>query len=359
MKSNRPPPERASIPPLPLCGLAKGERADAEGDFSVRAAVRARLAAPACTRQEGPFPSREIRLIVHAAPGGISDGVSRYIARELQQELHMPVIVENRVGGGGAVAFSYVAASKADGYTIGYAPVHLAIVPHLGYARVSPADFDPLVMHTRASAALAVRVDSPWKTLEEFIEAARAKRLGINLATAGPGSLWQLGSIELSRRIGTEFNYVPFPAPVRPSPRCSAVMWTRSSPVSRKCESGEGRQPAPARRDGAGAHAALSGCADVPERGYDLVFQAWGGLMLPKGTPIDRRDKLAQALLKVIQGDVFHRFCSDAGIEVATKRPGGVHAIPRAANTRGSDRSSRPPAWASRRADRIAASCRI
>ena len=58
------------------------------------------LFAPACTRQEGPFPSREIRLIVHAAPGGISDGVSRYIARELQEELRMSVIVENRTGGG-------------------------------------------------------------------------------------------------------------------------------------------------------------------------------------------------------------------------------------------------------------------
>jgi tripartite-type tricarboxylate transporter receptor subunit TctC len=280
------------------------------------------LAAPACTRQEGPFPSHEIRLIVHAAPGGISDGVSRYIGRELQKELGMPVIVENRVGGGGAVAFSYVAAAKPDGYTIGYAPVDLAIVPHLGYVKVSPADFDPLIMHTRASAALAVRTDSRFKTLEDFIAAARAKRLGINLATAGPGSLWQLGSIELSRRINTEFNYVPFPGS---GPSVTALLGGHVDAVVAGVS--EVRNQAKAgnlRLLGVMAPERTPLFPDVPtfrERGYDLVFQAWGGLMLPKGTPADRRDKLANALLKVVQGDVFRRFCSDAGIEVAPKGP--------------------------------------
>jgi tripartite-type tricarboxylate transporter receptor subunit TctC len=276
----------------------------------------------ACTRQEGPFPSREVRLIVHAAPGGISDGVSRYIARELQQELHVPIIVENRAGGGGAVAFSYVAAAKADGYTIGYTPVDLAIVPHLGYARVSPADFDPLLMHTRASAALAVRSDAKWKTLEEFIATARAKRLGINLATAGPGSLWQLGSIELSRRIGTEFNYVPFPGS---GPSVTALLGGHVDAVVAGVS--EVRNQARAgnlRLLGVMAPERTPLFPDVPtfrERGYDLVFQAWGGLMLPKGTPVERRDMLAKALMKVVQGDVFRRFCSDAGIEVAPKGP--------------------------------------
>jgi tripartite-type tricarboxylate transporter receptor subunit TctC len=278
--------------------------------------------AAACTRQEGPFPSHEIRLIVHAAPGGISDGVSRYIGRELQEELRMPVIVENRTGGGGAVAFSYVAASKADGYTIGYAPVDLAIVPHLGYVRVSPADFDPLIMHTRASAALAVRIDSRWKTLEEFIETARAKRLGINLATAGPGSLWQLGSIELSRRIGTEFNYVPFPGS---GPSVTALLGGHvDAVVAGVSEVRNQVKAGNLRLLGVMAPERTPLFPDVPtfrERGYDLVFQAWGGLMLPKGTPADRRDKLAKALLKVVQGDVFRRFCADAGIEVAPKGP--------------------------------------
>jgi tripartite-type tricarboxylate transporter receptor subunit TctC len=280
------------------------------------------FSAAACTRQEGPFPSREIRLIVHAAPGGISDGVSRYLARELQEELRMPVIVENRVGGGGAVAFSYVAGSKADGYTIGYAPVDLAIVPHLGYARVSPADFDPLVMHTRASAALAVRSDARWKTLEEFVETARAKRLGINLATAGPGSLWQIGSIELSRRIGTEFNYVPFPGS---GPSITALLGGHvDAVVAGVSEVRNQVRAGNLRLLGVMAPERTPLFPDVPtfrERGYDLVFQAWGGLMLPKGTPVDRRDVLAKALLKVIQGDVFQRFCRDAGIEVATKGP--------------------------------------
>jgi tripartite-type tricarboxylate transporter receptor subunit TctC len=178
------------------------------------------------------------------------------------------------------------------------------------------------VMHTRASAALAVRADAPWKTLEEFVEAARAKPLGINLATAGPGSLWQLGSIELSHRIGTEFNYVPFPGS---GPSVTALLGGHVDAVVAGVS--EVRNQARAgnlRLLGVMAPVRTPLFPDVPtfkERGYDLVFQAWGGLMVPKGIPIDRRDKLAKALLKVIQGDVFRRFCSDAGLEVAPKGP--------------------------------------
>jgi tripartite-type tricarboxylate transporter receptor subunit TctC len=63
---------------------------------------------------------------------------------------------------------------------------------------------------------------------------------------------------------------------------------------------------------------------DVPtfvERGFDLQFQTWGGLMVPKGTPADRRDLLARAVLKVLHGEEFTRYCREAGIEVAPMGP--------------------------------------
>ncbi len=276
----------------------------------------------ACERREGPYPSHEIRLVVHAAPGGISDSVSRYIARDLQARFTVPVICENRVGGGGLVAFSYVRQAKPDAYTIGYAPVDLAIVPHLGYTRMTPADFDPLVMHTRAAAAVAVSRDAPWTTLEAFVQAARARSRGINVATAGPGSLWQIAMVALSKLTRTEFNYVPFPGS---GPSVTALLGGHvHAVVAGVSEVRAQVQAGNVRLLGVMASTRSPIAPDVPtclERGFDLRFHAWGGLMLPKGAPVDRRDRLAAALVEVVRGGPFTRFCQDAGLEVAPMGP--------------------------------------
>jgi tripartite-type tricarboxylate transporter receptor subunit TctC len=286
------------------------------------AAGLAGVAAGACARREGPYPSRELRLVVHASPGGISDSVSRYIARDLQSAFGVPVICENRVGGAGLVAFSYVQAAKPDGYTIGYAPVDLAIVPHLGYTTMSPADVDPLVMHTRAAAALAVATGAPWKTLDEFVQAAKAKPRGINFGTSGPGTIWQLACVAFAKKIDTEFNYVPFPGS---GPSVTALLGGHVdaviagvSEIRSQVEAGS------VRLLGVMAAARSPILPDAPtfvERGLDLRFQAWGGFMLPKGTPIERRDRLATDIIQVLRGQAFTKFCRDAGLEVAPMGP--------------------------------------
>lgn len=286
------------------------------------AAAFGAAAVSACARHEGAFPSREIRLVVHASPGGISDSVSRYIARDLQEAFGVPVICENRVGGAGLVAFSYVAAAKPDGYTIGYAPVDLAIVPHLGYTQMTPDDIEPLVMHTRATATLAVRADAPWQTVEAFVSDAKATPRGINVATAGPGSIWQLACVALGKLIGAEFNYVPFPGS---GPSVTALLGGHvDAVIAGVSEVRSQVQGGSVRLLGVMAPERSPIMKDVPtflERGLDLRFQAWGGLMLPKGTPADRRDRLAEAIIGTLRGPAFTKFCADAGIEVVPMGP--------------------------------------
>lgn len=286
------------------------------------AAGFAGAAVSGCTRQEGPYPSHEIRLVVHAAPGGISDSVSRYIARDLQTSFGVPVICENRVGGAGLVAFSYVEAARPDGYTLGYAPVDLAIVPHLGYTTMTPADIDPLVLHTRAAAALAVKADAPWKTLDDFVQAAKATRRGINFGTSGPGTIWQLACVAFAKNIETEFNYVPFPGS---GPSVTALLGGHVHAVIAGVSEIRSQVLAGSvRLLGVMAAERSPILPDAPtfaERGIDLRFQAWGGFMLPKGTPTDRRDRLATDIIKVLRGESFTKFCRDAGLEVAPMGP--------------------------------------
>ena len=265
---------------------------------------------------EGPYPSREIRLVVHASPGGISDAVSRHVARGLQDRLGVPVVAENRVGAAGSLALSFVARSEPDGYTIGYAPVDMTIIPHLGYSRVSLDDFDYLALHTRAPAALAVRADAPWRTVAEFVEAGAARPL--NMGTSGSGSIWHLASMALARATGLTLTSVPFPGSGQ---AVTALLGGHVDAVI----------AAPFEVDPhvrAGALRVLGVMADepspllpdvptFPSLGFsDLTIDAWGGFLAPRGVPADRQQTLSAALVEVLRGDEFARFARERGLDV-------------------------------------------
>jgi tripartite-type tricarboxylate transporter receptor subunit TctC len=265
---------------------------------------------------EPPYPGREIRLVVHASPGGISDAVSRHVSRGLQARLGVPVVAENRVGAAGSLALSFVARSRPDGYTIGYAPVDMTIIPHLGYSRVALDDFDYLTLHTRAPGALAVRADSTLVDIATFASAARERRL--SLGTSGSGSIWHLAGLALSGEMDVPLTYVPFSgsgqavtallgghvdavvaAPFEVDPHVRAgnvrvlgVMAADRSPL-------------------------LPDVPTFPALGYPaLTIEAWGGFLAPRGLPADRRQHLLEALHDVLSSDDFTRFARERGLEV-------------------------------------------
>ena len=140
----------------------------------------------------------------------MSDTVARFTSRGLNERLGVPVLCENRVGAMGAVAFSAVKYAAPDGYMVGYAPVELAVVPHLQYVDLSTNDFDLLARHHRAPAALAVPAGSPYGSLGAFLDAMRSG-VRIKMGSAGPLSVWHLGTLALGRHLGRSFIYAPFP----------------------------------------------------------------------------------------------------------------------------------------------------
>lgn len=265
---------------------------------------------------EGPYPSREIRLIVHASPGGISDAVSRHVAGGLRERLGVPVVAENRVGASGSLALSFVARSRADGYTIGYAPVDMAILPHLGYSRVSLDAFDYLALHTRAPAALAVRSDSPWDDIDEIVWAAARRR--ITIGTAGTGSIWHLAGLAMGRAMHAPLTFVPFGGSGQAA---TALLGGHvDAVVAAPFEVDAHVRVGAVRVLGLMAGERSPLLPDVPtfhELGYpDLAIHAWGGFLAPRGLPRDRRDRLLAALSDVLRGEDFQRFASERGLEV-------------------------------------------
>lgn len=301
-------------------GCASGARRSRPSETAARSLLLATLLAPlaglAGCGPEGPYPSREIRLVVHASPGGISDAVSRHVSRGLQEKLGVPVVAENRVGAAGSLALSFVARSPADGYTIGYAPVDMTIIPHLGYSRVSLDDFDYLALHTRAPAALAVRSESPWPTAQAFVEAGRQRRF--NMGTSGSGSIWHLASLALGRAAGVELTSVPFAGSGQAvtallGGHVDAVI-AAPFEVDAHVRTGALRVLAVMAED---RSPLLPDVPTFPALGYpDLTIDAWGGFLAPKGVPEDRRQMLLRAIVDVLQSDDFERFAQERGLEV-------------------------------------------
>jgi tripartite-type tricarboxylate transporter receptor subunit TctC len=155
------------------------------------AAASSLIAAPAIVgAQASAWPNRgAIRLIAQFPPGGLVDVVSRLIAPHLSQALGQNVIVENRPGAGGLVGTDWVSKQPADGYTliVSHAAVHIyAAVTRRTLPFDPVADFTHMGLLCEAPMVLLVRGDSPFKTLEQYVVAARTRP--VRYGTSGIGS---------------------------------------------------------------------------------------------------------------------------------------------------------------------------
>jgi tripartite-type tricarboxylate transporter receptor subunit TctC len=317
-------PGRARRPPRSDVGAVSVDNArlvhllcpapGSRGHITASLALAVLVTASACG-PEGPYPSREMRLVVQAAPGGLSDTVARYVAHGLQQRLGVPVVAENRVGAAGSVALAFVARSPADGYTLGYAPVDMTIIPHLGYSRVDASDFDYLSLHTRAPATITVRTESPLRSIADFV--AHARRDRVTVGTSGTGSIWHLAGLAFARATGASLAYVPFSGS---SQAVTALLGGHvDAVIAAPLEVHPHVEAGTLRVLGVMAAARATLLADVPtlrEAGYDVTIEAWGGFVTPRGVPADRFDRLLSVLEEVLRSEEFQRFARERGLEV-------------------------------------------
>jgi len=163
--------------------------------------------------QAQPYPSRPITLLVPAAAGGGNDTMARVVADKMSRTLGVPIVVENRPGGGGAVAGRQVAHSEPDGYTIGIGnPATLAIAPfifpNVGYNPVK--DFAPIGMIAASPHIILVNVDNPAHTLAELIAMAKKDPGKLTFASGGAGSPTHLGPELFASMAGIKLTHVPY-----------------------------------------------------------------------------------------------------------------------------------------------------
>lgn len=176
-----------------------------------RALLAAPLALPVAARAQH-WPDRPIRFLQGFAPGGATDILARLLAPELGAGLGVPVVVENRPGAGGTIAAEALAHARPDGSTMmllnnGYA-ASAAIFRRLPYDPV--ADVAPATVVASMALVLLVAPGAPWRTVEGFLAAARARPGALNIATVGVGSTQHFAAEAMQAAAGVRLTHVPY-----------------------------------------------------------------------------------------------------------------------------------------------------
>jgi tripartite-type tricarboxylate transporter receptor subunit TctC len=179
---------------------------------SRRTVLLSALATPAVARAQSDFPNRAIKLVIPWPPGASADAFLRTIADQAGRRLGQTVVPDNKPGANGSLGAVVLKDSKPDGYTL--AQVHTGVVRAQLMAE-RPAydaqtDFTYIIQLSGSAHGIVVRADSPWKTLEELVAAAKASPGKLNYGTFGPSSVQNMTMVDLQQRLGIELTHVPY-----------------------------------------------------------------------------------------------------------------------------------------------------
>lgn len=159
------------------------------------------------------YPSKPVKMIVPAAPGGVTDILARTVGQRLSDVWGQPVIVENRPGAGQIIGAEVVAKSPGDGYTLIVSDASTFVINPFLYSKLpydALKDFTPVVVLSQASPVLAVGASVPVSSLQELIALAKAKPGSLSYGSMGSGTYNHISMEQLKQLAGVDIVHVPY-----------------------------------------------------------------------------------------------------------------------------------------------------
>lgn len=247
------------------------------------------------------FPTQALTIISPFPPGGGNDSLSRVLAAELANVIGQPVVVENKAGAGGNLGTAQAARVKADGYTLLMSQTSIIAVNPAMYANAGfdpQVDFQPISQLTAAPVVFVVRAESPYKTLKEYLDAAANKPGVINYATPGNGTLSHLTTARLANQSRVTLTHIPYrgagPAATDLLGGQVDMLVTSPSSVESLVSSGKLRVLAATNANLIGVFKNTPTLKQLGIENMEVVD--WYGVFVPKATPPERIQYLAQAI---------------------------------------------------------------
>jgi tripartite-type tricarboxylate transporter receptor subunit TctC len=177
-----------------------------------RAVLASALAAPAIARAQADYPNRTIRLVIPWPPGASADSFLRMMAEQTGKRLGQSVVPDNKPGANASLSGVALKDAKPDGYTLGQ--IHTGTFRAALMADKPPYDplndFTFIIQLSGSVHGIVVRADSPYKTFEEFVAAAKANPEKLTYGTFGQASVQNLVMVDLQQRLGITLTHVPY-----------------------------------------------------------------------------------------------------------------------------------------------------
>ena len=276
------------------------------------------------------FPSKLIRIIVPFTPGGSNDVVAREIATGLQARFNQTAIVENKPGGGGTIAYSYVAKSPPDGHVMLITPASFTMGPHLSRSPVyNPiTEFAPISLVVDVPFIMVVPPSNPARMVKEFVDLAKASPGRLTYGSVGVGTPQHLGAELFKMHAGVDLIHVPFRGATAAIPDLLAGridMFIGAINSLLPLIKGKLRPLAAAGSKRIAALPEVPTMAETAFPGFEVGSAV--GLVAPAGTPADIVAALNRAIAETIATPGFHQRMAAIGVDVVGTTPSAFGRI--------------------------------
>ena len=300
------------------------------------APLRALLAGAAAALLAGAalaqgYPTRPITLVVPNPPGGFVDASARILSDSLAKVTSQAVVVDNRGGGSGNVAYQYVARANPDGYTLlnSYSAYHVGnpnLTPRLPWAQ---KDFVPVALITVATNVITVHPSVPAANLGEFISYLKANPGKLSYASQGNGSLSHIGTEMFKLQTQTSMVHIPYrgsgPALQDVLSGQVQVFITTPPSVMGQVQVGKLKGLAVAGKARHPGMPAVPTTAEAGLKGFEL--EAWVGIFAPAATPAEVVARLSDQIKAALELPETRTRADGAGVELRYLPPAALASL--------------------------------
>lgn len=262
------------------------------------------------------YPERSVKIIIPWSVGGMTDVLTRPIAKWLEDYFDVPFVVENKPGGSGIIGSLLIENAVADGYVFGTTSMSTVSAQYVSPVYPKMENVEPLAQAITIPATVTVNADSPWKTLEEYVSYAKANPGKIKNSNSGIGASAHISAIVFEDKAGIELNHIPYVA------YAEAVVALLGGhvdstniplpDVAPHIEAGKLRMLAIASNE---RHPDFPDVPTLKELGIDVVMGNYSGFVAPKGITKEQIKVLEEGIGKALQDPEIRNFLIGAGFQ--------------------------------------------
>jgi len=299
------------------------------------AAVTALAAASGMANAQDTWPSKPITYVVPFGPGGTTDVLGRLVTSKAGPALGTTFVIENKPGTGGSMGTEFTSRAAPDGYTIqggtiSSHAINVSLYTRLPYDPVK--NFQPITMIGSMPNVLVVRADSPFKSVQDVVAAAKSKPGSINYASSGNGTSQHLSGVFFEQKSGGKLVHVPYKSSAESlnallSGQGADMIFENLAPALPHIKAGK------LRALGVTSEKRSPAVPEIPAIAETLPgfgIESWQAIFAPAGVPAPVVEKLSAAMIKAVNDPEIRSMLVAQGITPGGMTPAELGAFQKA-----------------------------